>query len=68
MSSYYSAQDNLGRAQYAQAILRLYSGFTQALLRLYLGSVRACSPSAQVGSPSAQVKAAATHIQRLNQN
>jgi hypothetical protein len=59
---YYSAQDNLGRAQDAQAmlrlysgILRLYSGSTQALLRHYLGTAQVCSPSAQV-------KAVATHI------
>ena len=54
---HYGAQADSGRAQDAQALLRLCSG-----------SAQACSPSAQVCSPSAQVKAAVAHVRRLKRN
>lgn len=49
-----------GCSSFTQALLRLYSG----LLNLGLGMLI----SAQVCSPSTQVKAAAAHVERLKRN
>jgi hypothetical protein len=68
---HYGSQADLGRAQDAQALLRLCSGSAQACspsAQACSPSTQVCSPLAQVCSPSAQVKAAVAHVQRLKRN